>query len=329
MLSTMYDVPNRGLAPKARAALIKLSAKGSRTDTPNVLPLGSLKLATELFQPRFESMAFAMGRSHAHIDALAKIVRRGGDLDAVTAIAFGQGWYLINGHHRVKAYTAANRVSPIPVQVLHSELAGAERVAWAIKVSVVENNKNSLNMSTADKRDTAWRAVMMGEEGSKNDAAKVHDVSEGLIAKMRVVKRELEGFGRRTHFDAGLLHTWAGARGELAQLTMEDTSEAQDGFEEQQRRELAKRLDGAMKMCPTPGLLAQVLEAFEPGIVAAMMLSWVNDDDDDIDEIGIPDGKAPPGDMAEALEGEEAWDAEAREQLDALAREEPDAPIGA
>lgn len=267
--------PNRAMSDRDREALIRKDAKGSRTDAPKTLPLASLKEAPSLFQPRHDSVAYAPGRSEAHVAGLAKMVKWGGDLDPLTVMAFGQDWYLIDGHHRRAAYVSAERKVPVPVTVLKCDLKGDERVAWARVASFADNKKVHLNISGTDKADGAWLAVRDGEPGSKSELSTRYSVGPSTIANMRATKTALESGNAYM----GHLYSWNTAQVERRRLERGGGETGQSDFNDKQRRLLARRLKGAMGMNPSPVLLASALEAFVPGIVMAMSQVPVDDGD--------------------------------------------------
>lgn len=266
------DVPNRALADKEHGLLVKKDARGSRTDSPTSLPPASLKVLTSLFQPRFDSIAYAPGISEGHVLGLARAAKGGADLDPLTVVAFGQDWYLVDGHHRLRAYAKVDRAAPIPVNVLVSDLKGDARVHWAVGASVADNKKTRLNMSSVDKADGAWRDVK-ARVGSKSETAAKHGVSETSIAKMRVARNALEAGGEAMSF----LHSWRSAQLAVSRLNNADGANGQSDFRDKQRKVLAKRLKSVMELHPSPDLLAEGLEAFWPGIVTAMSQISVDD----------------------------------------------------
>lgn len=272
--------PNRAMAAKERANLLRLEAQRSRADKPSVLALADLREAPALFQPRHDSIAYAPGRSEAHIAGLARAAAGGNDLDPLTVIAFGPHWFLVDGHHRRAAYAMAGRQEPVPVNVLVSELRGEDRVAWAVDASFADNRKNRLNISATDKVDGAWRAVVRADGRSKRVVAKAYDVSETIVATMRRTKRELD---QRNAY-LGHLQSWAAARGELAYLKDGEGAGGRSDAWDMAQRKLAMRLKPVMEMRPSPGQLAAVLEEFEPGIVQAMALAPADDGGPDLDD---------------------------------------------
>ena len=270
--------PNRAATEQERKHLTKKAALAQqRTDCPDRLAVRDIRQAPNLFQPRFDSIAYAPGRSDGHITGLAQVARAGNELDPITIAAFGAEWFLIDGHHRLAAYAEAGWTKPVPVRALHSDLRGEDRVEWAIQQSYADNKKNRLNLVPADKADGAWAAVARGVKLSIAGTAEMYDVSERTVATMRKVKRELEAFD--AHMPS--LTSWRRAKGELRSL--QDHDAPSTDLSERRRRILAKRLAPAMGLQVTPGQLAEALEAFEPGIVDAMALA-IKDLDDDLDD---------------------------------------------
>ena len=255
--------------------MIRLAAREPRGDTPGSLPLRDIREAHDLFQPRHGSIAYAPGRSEGHIAALARTAKAGTELDPVTVAAFGNDWYLLDGHHRLAAYREVDWAKPIPVHALQSGLRGKERVEWAIERSYADNKKDRLNLSGEDKMDGAWRAVAHGAELSVAHTALAYGVSGRTVANMRKARRALEAAGGHPE----LMHGWSMAQGELRHLNGKDMGSSD--FAERQRREAAKRLKSVMDMHLSPGDLAEALEAFSPGIVEAMALARAGSGDDD------------------------------------------------
>lgn len=271
--------PNRATSGRERKRLTeKVMLAEQRADCPDSLNISDIQQAPNLFQPRYESIAYAPGRSDAHITNLAQIARSGRALDPVTIMAFGTDWLLIDGHHRLAAYAAAKWKKPVPVIALHSDLCGAERVEWAVQQSYADNKKNRLSLSAGDKADGAWGAVAREAKLSIAETAEAHGVSKRNVATMREVRRGLVAGGG----DPLRMSGWRMAKMELKRLQDREAPSANLG--ERQRRILAKHLAPVMGMQVTPGQLAEALEAFAPGIVEAMALAYQLDDDGDLDD---------------------------------------------
>jgi hypothetical protein len=277
--------PNRSASGKARAAMLKRAELDPTTTQPSHLAHEDIKQEPDLFQPRYDSIAYSPGRSETHIAELAKIARRGQELDPVTVAAFGDEWFLIDGHHRLAAYQEAGWTKPIPVNALQSELRGEERITWAVEMTFADNAKNRLNMNTADKVDGAWRAISRKTEQSKAHAKRTFGVSDGTVAAMRRVRDDLEEAGR----PAEAFPSWRMAKSELRRLK-EDDGEPRDFDQmwDMQKRHIARRLKPVMEMNLSPESLAEALEAYSPGIVQLMAETQgtdrfgFGDDDDDL-----------------------------------------------
>jgi ParB-like chromosome segregation protein Spo0J len=261
------DAPQRTARPQQRKSLLKLARQSPRTDDPSHLPRDEIKEAPSLFQPRFDSIAYAPGRSEGHVARLARVARSGTELDPVKVVAFAREWYLVDGHHRLEAYKEAEWSGPIPVEVRHSELTGDARISWAIQESVEDNKKNRLAMSDVDKMDAAWGCVVRDDDMSIRETAIACEVSERSVATMRNAAKVLKD----ADVNLERVISWQQAKLELRYLD-NDAEDARGDFdfEEKKRREAAKRLKGAMQMKLRPRLLAEVLESYSPGIVDEM-----------------------------------------------------------
>ena len=263
------EVPNRSARTWTRQQLER--ATGHRTDAPDFLGLDDIQEATALFQPRFDSIAFAPGRSGSHVARLGQVLKRGRALDPVTVVSFGQEWFLVDGHHRLAAYRAASWGKPIPVQALHSDTVGDERIAWAVELSLADNGKNRLSMSPEDKADAAWRmTVHSGATLSKLETADRCDVATSTIGNMRRVVKALRGHGVREPELERL--GWRHAQSALKNHE-EAPGSAVGDWDEKRARILARKLAPVMEAHPSALQLAAALEAYEPGIVLAMYLA--------------------------------------------------------
>lgn len=269
------EIPNRSAITFTTERLTQLSKQGSRTDNPTRLSIAEIAEEPSLFQPRHDSIAYAPGCSEAHIDELAHAPRDGAPLDPVTITAFGNEWFLIDGHHRLCAYRQSGWQNKIPVKVLRSDLDGEKRVSWAVEQSYADNKKNKLNISSDDKTDGAWRSVVNNSGLSKGETALRYGVSPRTVATMRQIRKKLE----ETRCPKPLMTRlgWRGARAELRHRLGGENDPATGDYFDEQKRKLAKRLKGAMGMRPSPGQLAAVLENYSPGIIQAMTYAQANE----------------------------------------------------
>lgn len=271
------ELPRREAGEYDRKRLIALDREGSCEDAPTDLPMALINEEPNLFQPRFESIGFAPGRSEAHVAGLAKTAKRGDPLDPVSVVSFGDKWYLVDGHHRLAAYRQVEWSGDVPVNTLETQLRGDSRITWAIEQSYADNKKNRLSLSSDDKSDGAWRAVARGDALSQAETASTYGVSPRTVGTMRETKKKLEGLNCRTVLMVRL--GWRGAKRDLR-----DREENNDGlgtsWKEAQQRKLAKRLRGVMDMNPTAKQLAEALEAYSPNIVAEMAIARSKEEED-------------------------------------------------
>lgn len=274
------EVPNRSARTWTRQQLEKATAH--RTDTPDRLYLDDIHEATALFQPRFDSIAYAPGRSEGHVTRLGQVLKRGAALDPVTIVAFGSEWFLVDGHHRLASYRAAHWDKPIPVQPVHSDTVGDDRIAWAIGLSLADNGKNRLSMSPEDKADAAWRMTVHSSASlSKSETANRCDVATSTVGNMRRVVKKLREYGVREPELERL--GWRHAQSALKNHEEETTGKAGD-WDEKRARILARKLAPVMETHPTAAQLAAALEAYEPGIVLQMQLAQAAESADDGDD---------------------------------------------
>ena len=153
---------------------------------PEVLPLQSIELIPEVFQHR-EDFQWA---SEDHISTLAKSMKNSTKaatkrpLEPLTVFWIGDGWILIDGHHRYKAYKLIEYNEPVPVMVFSGTLDQA--IGQALK----GNSKDKLAMSKSEKTNAAWRLVI-STGLSLNQLVDVSTISKPTIALMRKVTRRL------------------------------------------------------------------------------------------------------------------------------------------
>jgi hypothetical protein len=75
-------------------------------------------------------------------------------LEPLTVFWVGDGWVLIDGHHRFKAYKVIGYTDPVPVRVFKGTLDAA------IGEALNGNSKDKLPMSKSEKTNAAWRLVI-------------------------------------------------------------------------------------------------------------------------------------------------------------------------
>lgn len=229
---------------------------------PSELDLAQICESAPIFQVRYDSLAFAPGHSARHIEVLSKVLRSGELLDPVTVAAFGNEWYLLDGHHRLEAYRTVGWSQPVPVKAATSATRGRERVQWAADLSLAENRKDRLNISAADKQDAAWRKVLQ-DAGSISAISAACGVSTRQVSNMREVKSALLEAGLK--LPRLMSMGWRRALFERSALNGEASGSSFD-LEEQRRRHLAKRVKATLDLRPPASVLLEMLESMRPGI---------------------------------------------------------------
>lgn len=131
-----------------------------RAIEPQRVTLGRIKQA-EAYQPRNNRLApyKVRGRledaSEAHVADLASKLGDGRDLDPLLVARIDDTLYLIDGHHRMKAYRRAGRHS-VPVRIRDSTVADALMASKAANCDGVK-----LPMHAEQRREAAWQYLAM------------------------------------------------------------------------------------------------------------------------------------------------------------------------
>lgn len=193
-------------ATKAAAARLR-RGQPSPEKAPTALPLAAIKIDSAVFQWR----GTQQWASAKHIAELAKTPRDGKPLEAVDVWWGGDGYYLIDGHHRVEAYKAAKwqGTKPVPVLVYRGSLT------QALLKAAHGNTPDKLGMTTADKAQAAWEFVVMTPvEDARAEAIQLaYSVSERTVRHMRSVVRQLRERDPSEDLSA---HSWPSARAATA-----------------------------------------------------------------------------------------------------------------
>ena len=220
-----------------RSAAARLKAGGPcPSPLPTALTLGSIRTSPELFQFR-NPLPHA---SSAHIAALTKPVRDGQTLEAVEVWWGGDGWYCIDGHHRLDAYRREGWPSdkPIPVSIYGGTLTTAMLVAG------YRNTPDKLPMHKSEKTQAAWEFVAStSTEAAKAEAiSKAFSISVRMVRFMRKVRRWLAE-NLPTEDPSGM--TWESARRTYA--GEDDEPRTEDDWDERDMEEGKKMADTMVK----------------------------------------------------------------------------------
>ena len=159
------------------------------------LPLGDLKLATEVFQFR---MAKHSGLySEDHINKLVRSLKTHGyHLPPLTVFYIDGEYYIIDGHHRLEAYTRCANTAPELVEAIPvHEFRGSFQEA--LQAAAEANTHDNLNMSLTEKRNTAWRLTLDSprKRGDSKAISKSADVSKNIPKTYAKMQDELRAEG--------------------------------------------------------------------------------------------------------------------------------------
>ena len=127
------------------------------------LPTKNIKTNLEIFQCRSDdSFGSISSTSEHHIKDLRASLKNS-DLDPIHVYDIAGEWYVIDGHHRLKAYID-NNVKQIPVK----EFKGTPQDA--VQYAIKENGKTKLSLSKEEKSDLAWDFVSRDDQDSSSKA---------------------------------------------------------------------------------------------------------------------------------------------------------------
>jgi hypothetical protein len=140
----------------------------------------------------------------------------------------GDRYYVIDGHHRLAAYEAADWNDPVPVQVFEGSVEDARMAALS------GNSKDKLPMTRGEKFDAAWQLVKE-ERLSKQQIVDTGTAARGTVTTMRQKWRQIKEAGderlRSMNWAQALRWTPAG-----------EPPGGDEDWQEQKVQELVKRL---------------------------------------------------------------------------------------
>lgn len=163
------------------AVLAQLKAKaaaGSPTARPSQMALADIYEYPDVFQPRGHDVV------EYHVETLVRVVRTQGTLEPIKVVQVGDEVVVIDGHHRLAAYSRAGVTSGVPVVFFEGTLEEAVLEAGR------SNSQAKLQMDNQERQDFAWRLVRMGYK--KREIIAAAGVSDGQVAIMRRVLKKLD-----------------------------------------------------------------------------------------------------------------------------------------
>jgi ParB/Sulfiredoxin domain len=180
----------RHTAAKRQKALAQAEKEFARSDLKRgkrkfvSIRTREIKERLELFQPR----EFSYGARSVDPDWVKELARRigsDGELDPVLVIRIGKEWVCVDGHHRIAAYRLRNHKKPIRCEWF------AGTPTEAVDESMRRNKKDTLPISSADRREEAWRRVLL-KQGSKKEIAQACNIGTSTVSNMRMAIRRYE-----------------------------------------------------------------------------------------------------------------------------------------
>ncbi len=174
MISTGQKAVVKLSSPITKAMLLKAEREQTRrSDRPKVLPLDQINVADKVFQWRTAGDNLLEDQNHTL--GLARVLRElKTPFDPILLTPVGDRFYVVDGHHRLDAYTMAEWSDHIPVEYFDGPLSDAWFLAFDL------NKKNRLPMTNGDKLEAAWTML---KEGGMNQTA----ISEKTIVSRRTV----------------------------------------------------------------------------------------------------------------------------------------------
>ena len=151
----------------------------------------SITTLDNLFQPRT--------LTNWHVDDLMRAVKSKRVIAPLLVLRIGEKGFLLDGHHRLKAYKEVDAKQRVPCEFFDGT------VAQAVLEARRGNSETKLAMSTTQKLDDAWKLVKMVKAGAAKVGGKVEyhfskaeivaasDVAKGTVGNMR---KALEIIGR-------------------------------------------------------------------------------------------------------------------------------------
>ncbi|OQW31418.1 MAG: hypothetical protein A4E20_03800 [Nitrospira sp. SG-bin2] len=215
------------------------------------LPIQKIKTVEAVFQPR--QAAFSTAASAKHHAELKRALQAKGELDPIVVMKVGGAWYCLDGHHRLKAYQqAGGRRTHVPVNVFEGSLEDAFRF------TVESNAPDKLNLSTEDKKEAAWRMLLLGLPFRQINHATT--VSKGTIHNMDQARQRV-----REQWPSAAVESWTWENVKRL-LNTRAAEGAGDGWKAVKAKEWAQALARHFKGLPSqhPQIFADAFLRYDP-----------------------------------------------------------------
>lgn len=275
---TFEDLAKR--VAKGRKSVV---ATGENAGTSVNLKRNSLRVAAQVFQWRMEKRNKIGGDDHI-LEMAKQAHETKTPLDPILVFPVGAEFYVMDGHHRLAAYDTAQWKGDIPARVYTRSLDEAWRVALG------SNTKNKLAMTKDEKLNAAWTLVKQGDpRDSVASTAKLCQVSSSTVDSMRAVFKKLK---KDNLVPSEELKTISWPRARMSALGLPENREHGDWIDKEAQK-LADAIHNAKltgKLTKNPDITAVALALLNPGLPAALMAEWQNDEEKPFDPHGDPGG---------------------------------------
>jgi hypothetical protein len=236
---------------------------------PSRLPLGALRVAEPLFQPRDIEAAFLA--TDSHVKVLIDAVKENGEkaFEPLTVWWSGAGWYVIDGHHRLMAFRQHKGIEAVPVTAFVGSINDA------IRQSVALNSRDKLPMRKEDKLERAWKLVCLDGGLTKGDIHSATTISERTVTTMRHKRKDLIARGEEP-----LDWLWREAKNDERQINPDDN------WAEEMAQDWARRFGKTFdkKLIEQPAIAARALELYSERLPLELVRFWPDAAQQVIDE---------------------------------------------
>ena len=215
------------------------------------LPMQDIHTLESVFQPRQDGFTTAVSAKH-HAE-LKRALHAKGDLDPIAVMKIGGDWYCLDGHHRLEAYRrAGGRRTHVPVRIFEGSLEDAFRFA------VETNAPDKLNLSQEDKKEAAWRMLLLGV--SFRQINQTTTISKGTIHNMDQARQQV-----REQWPLIVVETWKWE--DVKRLLKRGMpTDRGDGWKDVKVKEWAQSLARHFKGLPSqhPAVFADAFLRYDP-----------------------------------------------------------------
>ena len=260
-------------------------------ELPATLRLKDIQIEETLFQPRDSLTERHYKRdSERHVDDMAHALRNSPigqkTLEPIVVVSMGSKWFCIDGHHRLKAYTAAGVFEGLPVSVFPLNYTGKERIKWAMHRATELNVREKLPMTGDDRSNSAWRLCVLGGS-SISKVALITGLSKRTIANMRKALEKI----RKSDVGSDLYNlSWRQALWKSRNVVLDKPMGDYDDKIEQMAEEMADRLRKtfALRLDDNPEVTARAIQIYSSRLPARLVYEWGPElivDDEDEEEV--------------------------------------------